>query len=218
MIGANFFENLTQDVRFAGRTLRRSPGFTITAILALALGIGANTAIFTVINTVLLQPLSYPGADRIVQLMRQYPHGEGTSVSIPKFNVWHEQKDVFAASAIYDFAGPGINVTGGERPEQIKGIRASQEYFAVFGAPVAIGRTFTEDEDRPRGPKVAVISNGLWRSRFGGDPAVVGKSILLADEPYTIVGVLGAGFTTDPPADIWLPCNLTPTATIRLTT
>jgi putative ABC transport system permease protein len=199
-----------QDVRFAGRTLRRSPGFTFTAILALALGIGANTAIFTVINTVLLQPLSYPGAERIVQLMRQFPHGEGTSVSVPKFVVWHEQKDVFAASAIYDFAGPGINVTGGERPEQIKGIRASQEYFAVFGAPVAIGRTFTEDEDRPRGPKVAVISNGLWRSRFGSDPAVVGKSILLADEPYTIVGVLGAGFTTDPPADIWLPLQPDP--------
>ena len=202
-----------QDVRFAGRTLWRSPGFTVTAILALALGIGANTAIFTVINTVLLQPLSYPGADRIVQLMRQYPHGEGTSVSIPKFNVWHEQKDVFAASAIYDFAGPGINVTGGERPEQIKGIRASQEYFAVFGASVAVGRTFSEDEDRPGGPKVAVISNGLWRSRFAGDPAVVGKSILLADEPYTIVGVLGAGFTTDPPADIWLPLQPDPNST-----
>ncbi len=210
MIGANFFENLTQDVRFAGRTLRRSPGFTITAILALALGIGANTAIFTVINTVLLQPLAYPHPERIVQLMRHFPGGEGTSVSIPRFNVWREQTSVLEASAIYDFAGPGINVTGGDRPEQIKGIRASAGYFAVFGAPVALGRTFTADEDRPGGPKVAVISNGLWKSRFGGDPGAVGKTILLADEPYTIVGVLGPGFATDPPSDIWLPLQPDP--------
>ena len=210
MIGPNFFENLMLDVRFAGRTLRRSPGFTATAILALALGIGANTAIFAVINTVLLQPLSYPQADRIVQLMRQYPHGVGTSVSVPKFVVWREQTEVFEASALYDFAGPGINITGGDRPEQIKGIRASEGYFAVFGAPVVIGRTFTGDEDRPGGPKVAVISNGLWRSRFGADRSVVGKSILLADEPYTIVGVLGPSFTTDPPSDIWLPLQPDP--------
>ncbi len=210
MIGPNFFENLMQDVRFAGRTLRRSPGFTVTAILALALGIGANTAIFTVINTVLLQPLAYPHPERIVQLMRHFPGGNGTSVSIPRFNVWREQTSVLEASAVYDFAGPGINVTGGDRPEQIKGIRASAGYFAVFGAPVALGRTFTADEDRPGGPKVAVISNGLWKSRFGGDPGAVGKTILLADEPYTIVGVLGPGFATDPRSDIWLPLQPDP--------
>ncbi len=210
MLGAHFFENLMQDVRFAWRTLRRSPGFAATAILALGLGIGANTAIFTVINTVLLQPLSYPDSDRIVQLMRKFPNGNGGSVSVPKFIVWREQRDMFAASAIYDFAGPGINVTGGERPEQIKGIRASAGYFAVFGAPVALGRTFTEEEDRPGGAKVAVISNGLWKSRFAGDPAAIGKTILLADEPYTIVGVLGPGFTTDPPSDIWLPLQPDP--------
>ena len=213
VFGANFFENLGQDVRFAWRTLRRAPGFAATAILALGLGIGANTAIFTVINTVLLQPLAYPQADRIVQLMRKFPGGVGTAVSIPKFVVWREARDVFAASAVYDFAGPGINVTGGERPEQIKGIRASAGYFAVFGAPVVLGRTFTEEEDRPGGPKVAVISNGLWKSRYAGDPAAIGKSILLADEPYTIIGVLGAGFTSDPPADIWLPIQPDPNST-----
>jgi len=210
VLGAIFFENLLLDVRFALRTLRRSPGFTATAILALALGIGANTAIFTVINTVLLQPLSYPHSERIVELLRRFPNGEGGSVSIPKFIVWREQNDVFEASAVYDFAGPGINITGGDRPEQIKGIRASSGYFAVFGAPVATGRTYTEEEDRPLGPKVAVISNGLWKSRFGGDPDVVGKTILLADEPFTIVGVLGPGFSTDPPSDIWLPIQPDP--------
>ena len=210
MSGANFFENFLQDVKFAWRTLRRSPGFAATAIIALGLGIGANTAIFTVINTVLLQPLSYPDADRVVQLMRKYPNGEGTSVSVPKFMMWSQNTDVFAASAIYNFAGPGINVTGGDRPEQVKGIRASAGYFAVFGAPIAAGRTFSLDDDRPGGPKVAVISNGLWKSRFGGDPSVIGKNIVLADEPYTIVGVLGPGFTTDPPSDIWLPLQPDP--------
>ena len=142
--------------------------------------------------------------------MRHFPGGNGTSVSIPRFNVWREQTSVLEASAVYDFAGPGINVTGGDRPEQIKGIRASAGYFAVFGAPVALGRTFTSDEDRPGGPKVAVISNGLWKSRFGGDPGAVGKTILLADEPYTIVGVLGPGFATDPRSDIWLPLQPDP--------
>ncbi len=213
VFGASFFENLMQDVRFAFRTLRRAPGFAATAILALGLGIGANTAIFTVINTVLLQPLSYPDSERIVELMRKFPNGNGTSISVPKFIVWREQRDVFAASAIYDFAGPGINITGGERPEQIKGIRASAGYFAVFGAPVAVGRTFTEEEDRPGGAKVTVISNGLWKSRFAGDPSVIGKTILLADEPYTVVGVLGPGFTTDPPSDIWLPLQPDPNST-----
>ncbi len=138
-------------------TLRRSPGFTATAILALALGIGANTAIFTVINTVLLQPLSYPHSERIVELMSRFPNGEGGSVSIPKFIVWREQNDVFEASAVYDFARPGINITGGDRPEQIKGIRASSGYFAVFGAPEAMGRTYTKERRPPLGPKVAVI-------------------------------------------------------------
>ena len=210
MSSGNFFENFLQDVKFAWRTLRRSPGFAATAIIALGLGIGANTAIFTVINTVLLQPLSYPDSDRIVELMRVYPNGLGTSVSEPKFMVWSQKTDVFAASAIYDFAGPGINVTGGDRPEQIKGIRASAGYFAVFGAPIAAGRTFSQEEDRPGGPKVAVISNGLWRSRFGGDASVIGKNILLADQPYTIVGVLGPGFSSDPPSDIWLPLQPDP--------
>ena len=209
-MAVNFFENFSQDVRFALRSLRRSPGFTITAILALALGIGANTAIFTVINTVLLQPLSYPHSERIVQLFRKFSDGEGYAASIPKFMVWREQTSVFQSVVAYDFAGPGFNVTGGDRPEQIKGIRASAGYFDVFGAPVALGRPFTEQEDLPGGPKVVVISNALWKTRYGGDPDIIGKTLLLADEPYTIVGVLGPAFHTDPPSDMWLPLQADP--------
>jgi len=210
MAGPSFFENLWQDIRYAARTLRRSPGFMATAIMALALGIGANTAIFTVINTVLLQPLSYPEPDRLVMLLRHFPNGNGGGASIPKFNVWHQHSEVFQYSAAFDFEGPGINLTGGDRPEQIKGIHASSDYFSVFGAPVALGRTYTAEEDRPGGPKVAVISNGLWRSRYGGDPGMIGKTILLGDEPFTVVGVLGPQFKTDPVADIWLPLRADP--------
>jgi len=213
MISPNFFENLWQDIRYAGRTLRRSPGFMATAILALALGIGANTAIFTVINTVLLRPLSYPQPDRIVALMRHTPDGDEQGTSITKFVVWCQHKEVFQYCAVYDFGGPGINITGGDRPEQVKGIHASADYFGVFGAPVEIGRTYTLEEDRAGGPKVVVISNGLWRNRYGGDPGLVGKSILLGNEAYTVVGVLGRGFTTDPPADVWIPVQADPNST-----
>src|ERR1700722_16555267 len=209
----NFFENLLSDLRHAARVLWRSPAFAATAIAALALGIGANTAIFSVVNAVLLQPLSYPQPDRLVALERHFPDGDGSSVSIPKFTVWSEQTQVFQAVTAYDFAGPGMNITGGDRPEQIKGIHASSGYFEVFGAPVAIGRTYTPEEDRPGAVHVAVISNGLWRSRFAGDPAVIGKTIELTGDPYEIIGVLGPTFKTDPPAEIWLPLQADPNTT-----
>ncbi len=139
----NLSENLLQDMRFASRTLRQSPGFMTTSVLALALGIGANTAIFTVVNTVLLQPLAYPEPDRLVQLELSSPQGNGNVTSIPKFNVWREQTQAFQNVAAYDFGGPGINLTAGERPEQLKGIRVSAGFFQVFGARLAAGRTFS---------------------------------------------------------------------------
>ena len=162
---------------------------------------------------VLLQPLSYPQPDRLVALERHFAEGDGASVSIPKFTAWSEQTQVFQAVAAYDFAGPGINLTGGDRPEQVKGIHASASYFEVFGAPVMLGRAYTAEEDRPGGPHVVVISNGLWRSRFGGDPAIIGKTIELTGEPYQIIGVLGSTFKTDPPAEIWLPLQPDPNST-----
>jgi putative ABC transport system permease protein len=213
MANGNFVENLIGDLKHAVRVLWRSPAFAATAIAALALGIGANTAIFSVVDTVLLQPLSYPQPDRLVALMRHFPDGDGNSVSIPKFMVWREQTKLFQAIAAYDFAGPGINLTGGDRPRQVKGIHASADYFAVFGAPVAMGRTYTLDEDRPGGPHVVVISNGLWRSQYGANPAIVGKTIAVSGDPYEVIGVLGPTFKTDPVADIWLPLQADPNST-----
>jgi putative ABC transport system permease protein len=206
----NFIENLAQDIRYAVRMLLRSPGFTATAIAALALGIGANTAIFTVVNKVLLEPLAYPEPDRLVELENSSPQGNGNMASIPKFNNWHAQTQVFDSVTAYDLGGPGVNLTGGDRPEQLRGIHVSADYFRVFGAPVAIGRTFTGDEDRPGGPKLAVLANGLWRSHFGSDANIVGKTVELGGEPYQITGVLGSAFHSDPPADIYLPLQADP--------
>ena len=199
-----FFEVLWQDIRYAARMLRRSPGFTATAIAALALGIGANTAIFTVVNTVLLQPLAYPEPDRLVQLELSSPQGDGNITSIPKFNLWREQTQVFQDVAAYDLGGPGVNLTGGDRPEQLKGVHVSEAFFRLFGARVIAGRTFSVEEDRPGGAPVAVITGGLWRRRFGSDPILIGKSIDLGGEPFTVIGILDASFSSDPPADIYL--------------
>jgi putative ABC transport system permease protein len=195
-------ETFLRNLRHGLRMLAKSPGFATVAILTLALGIGANTAIFSVVNAVLLQPLSYPNPDRLVELELSSPQGNGDITSIPKFNVWREQTQVFDSVAAYDGGGPGINLTGSDRPEQVKGIRVSADYFRVFGAPMAIGRTFSAEEDRPGGAAVAVISNGLWRSKFGGDPAIVNRAIDLGGEPFTVIGVLGPSFTSDPKSDI----------------
>src|SRR5262245_25391495 len=198
-------EHLIQDARHAFRLLRRSPGFALTAVAALALGIGANTAIFSVVNTVLLKPLPFPHPERIVQLMLSSPQGRGNVTNVPKYIMWRGMTDVFDEVAAYDLGGPGINLTGGDRPEQVKGIRASREYFALFGVPMALGRSFSAEEDRPGGGRVVVISTGVWQRRFGGDPNAIGKTLLLGGEPYTVIGVAGAVLSPQPPPDLWLP-------------
>ncbi len=203
-------DSFLQNVKYGLRSLAKSPGFTIVAIVTLALGIGANTAIFSVVNTVLLQPLSYPQPDRLVQLQLTSENGTSGSASIPNFNAWRDQTDVFDSVSVFDSSGPGINLTGGDRPEQLKGIHVSADYFRVFGAPIALGRVFTKEEDRPGGPALAVISNGLWHSRFGGDPGIIGRTLDLGGDPYTVIGVLGANYQSDPPSDIWLPLRPDP--------
>ena len=178
------------DLRYSFRTLITTPAFTVTAIAALALGIGANTAIFTVVNAVLLKPLTYPEPDRMVQFMNTFPDGNGPVASPVNFNTWRAQTSVFQDVTAYDFGGPGFNLTG-LVPEQVHGIHASEAYFRLFGAPVVLGRTFTPQEDSPNGGHVVVIGYGFWQRKFGGNPNIVGTSLSLSNEPYTIVGVLG---------------------------
>jgi len=192
--------------------LVRAPGFTIAALAALALGIGATTAIFSVINTVLLKPLTYPDSDRIVRFLLNTPNGIDYGGSPTRYNILREQTQAFQDIAAYEFNGTGVNLTGGSQPEPVHAIHATANYFHFFGASIIQGRTFTAEEDRPHGAYVALISYGLWQRRFGGDRSIVGKSIPLSGVPHTVVGIVGRSFTTefDTPTDIWLPFQIDP--------
>ena len=199
-----------QDIRYALRQLGKKPGFTVVAVITLAVGIGANTAIFSVVNTVLLKPLTYPDPDRIVQFLLTSPQGSGAGASVTKFNTWREQTGVFEDIAAYDFGGPGLNLTGGMYPEQVKGIHVTADYFRLFGAQTVKGRTFSAEEDRPHGGHVAVLSYGLWQRRYAGDEHIVGKTIPIGGEPYVVIGVVDRNFVTDPLTDLWLPFQFDP--------
>jgi putative ABC transport system permease protein len=207
---ANFWDNFKHTLRM----FRANPGFTFAAVAALALGIGINTAIFTVVDAVLLKPLTYPDPDRIVQFLITSPQGDVVSsgMSIPDFVLFEQQTSVFQDVAAYDWGGPGFNLTG-DRPEQVRGVHVTQGYFRLFGAPVILGRTFTAKEDSPNGGKVAVLSYGLWQRKFGGDPNIIGTALSLGNEPYTVVGVLGKSFVSDAEADILLPFQFDPNST-----
>jgi putative ABC transport system permease protein len=201
--------SLRSDMGHAVRILVKTPGITIAAITALALGIGANTAIFSVVNTVLLKSLTYPNADRMVDFLAPSSILANSLHCIPEFHFFQRQTNIFKEVVAYDNAGPGFNLTGG-RPEQVHGIHVTEGYFRVYGAPVVLGRTFTPREDSHHGGKVVVLSYGLWQRKFGGDQAIVGKSLSLGNEPYTIVGVIGKDFVADPQADLWLPFQFDP--------
>ena len=203
---------LLADLRYACRVLVKNPAFSAVAIAALALGIGANAAIFSVVNGVLLKPLPYPEPDRLMRLCRSYPNGQGCAISIPKFMTWRRAQS-FDAMTAYDFAGPGLNLSGGDRPEQVRGIHVSADYFRVFGTAPAIGRTFAAEEDRPGGAHVAVMAHALWATRFGSDPSIVGRTIALSGEPYVVIGVLPERFRSDPKADIFVPLQADPNST-----
>ena len=203
-------EAFWRDIRYGVRGLAKSPGFTTVAILMLGLGIGANTAIFSVVNTVLLQPLAYPEPDRLVTLVMNTSGGPGINFSIPEFMNFRRQTEVFQDVAAYDFGGPGVNLTGGDQPERVKGLHVSTDYFRLFGARVVAGRTFSAEDDLPGGGRLVVISHGLWRRRFNVDPDLVGRTISLGGEPHSVVGIVGPSFLPDPPADLWLPLQADP--------
>ena len=157
--------SLLSDLRYTIRTLVKAPAFALAAIAALTLGIGANTAIFSVLNAVLLKPLSAPEPDRVVFFMNTSPQGSGPAASPAKFAHWRQQTSVVEQASAFN--NNVLNYTGGDSVEQFRGGRVSAEFFRLFGAPVFRGRTFSEQEDRPRGGTVAVLSHGLWTRRFG---------------------------------------------------
>src|SRR5215468_5039631 len=186
-------ETLFQDVRYAWRSLAKSPGFTFVALLTLILGIGANTAIFTVVNGVLLRPLPYHHSDRIVQVYDQNSE-RGTTYgpfSPQDFDDVKRNNNVYETLASYDYyAGlTGMNLVGSGEPMRVETAYVSDGFFQTFGVSAALGRTLLPEENIVGRDKVVVLSDGLWRRRFGADPSIIGQKITLEDKPFTIVGV-----------------------------
>ena len=194
---------LWQDLRCGLRSLHKSPAFTIVAMLTLALGIGANTTMFSVVEGVLLAPLQYFHSDRLVMVWENNPHFPRTWVSYPNFRDWQRSARSFQHMAA--FKVQGVDFAGSGAPEHFNGKEISSGFFSTLGTVVALGREFSPEEDRQGGPPVAIISNHLWRNRFDGSPKVLGKSLSLKGVDYTIVGVSALRFRLEGDADVYTP-------------
>ncbi len=193
---------MLQDLRYALRTLAKSPGFTLVAVLTLALGIGANTAIFSVFYGVLLRPLPYAEPDRIVGLAQTYEGGRGArSVTYVQFQFLQRNNQVFESLA--GSASVGFNFSTGSQTDRVYGLRVSKDYFRVLGVAPQLGRAFFADEDQPNGPSAVILSYGLWQRRFGGDSGVIGRTILLDGTPTTVAGVMPPNFRSPNGAEAW---------------
>jgi putative ABC transport system permease protein len=204
---------LWQDLRYGFRTLLRKPGFTAVAVIALALGIGANTAIFSVVNSILLRPLGYKDPERLVTINHDYPKiNLKASVSAPGYAHYRDHAKSFESVAA--MTGGNFNLTGGGDPERLNGSRITHNFFGTLGAKAAQGRVFLPEEDQPGKNKVVVLSHSFWQQRFGGDPGVVNKNITLNDEGYTVVGVMPPSFQFGREIgqliDLWTPIAFTP--------
>src|SRR5262245_15647994 len=204
-------QTIWQDLRYGARMLMKKPGFTLIAVITLALGIGANTAIFTVVNAVLLRPLSYSEPERSVRLAPEWPNASFRNASEPKFVFWREHSQAFDGVAATIGIGSGVNLSGGGEPEFVRGVRVSADFFRVLGVNPAIGRGFTKEEDSPNGERVVILSHGLWRRRFGADPAVVGKSVSIDGDTHAVVGVMPEDFTYGAgQLDVFVPMRVNP--------
>ncbi len=183
--------HLAQDIRYGCRTLLKSPGFALVAIATLALSLGANTAIFSFVNAVLLKPLPYAEPERIVRVLEAPPGGGRNGISTLNFLDWQKQNTCFDFMAAE--TGGSASLTGIDEPMELPGSRVSAHYFDIYGVRAALGRTFVEGEDQAGKDHVVVLSHALWQTQFGGDPKLVGRSIRLEGEPYTVIGVLPKG-------------------------
>jgi putative ABC transport system permease protein len=211
--GVRLLEEVWQDLRYSARMLLKRPGFTLIAVITLALGIGANTAIFSVVNAVLLRPLNYKDSDRLVQLNHHYKKTNGASgVSVIGYTHYRDNSKSF--ESITACAPWSVNLTGIDVPERLNGYAVTHTFFQTLGVEAAKGRVFTPDEDRPGHNRVVTLSDSLWQRRFAADPDIVGKTITLSGEPYTVVGVLPPDFQLGrewgQAIDIYSPIAITP--------
>src|SRR5579884_972371 len=206
--GESMLRTFLQDIHFALRMLRKSPGFTAVVVLTLALGIGANTIIFSAVNAVLLQPLPYRNPGQLVLVSEAKPDAgiSGAGLSYPGFTALRNARDVFSSAA--GFGGHSLVLTGYGEPSEVRTVVVTPEFFSVLLAQPRMGRVFTNEDGRRGATAVAVLSETLWRSRFGADPHIVGRSIDLDRRAYTVIGVMPAGFHTpflDQPNQLWIP-------------
>src|SRR5262245_9523196 len=214
--------NLINDLRYGLRLLLARPGFTVVAVIALALGIGANTAIFSVVNAVLLRSLPYKDPDRLIMVWETSPRGNKTNVISPaNFLDWRDQNSVFEDMALFiDFR---FNLNGVDDPEEVPAQISDVNLFSVLGASAQIGRTFAPEENERGKDNVVILSHGFWQRRFSGDPDVVGKSLVLNGESNTIIGVMPASFQLyvkqgsliGKPVELWLPLTYSPGDRVR---
>lgn len=203
--GVRLIEDLWQDLLYGARVLRKRPGFTLVAALTLALGIGASTTIFSAVNPILFEPLPYPRADRIAAISETYGNGARTAGTFGMYRGLAERSRSFDALAVSKTWQP--TMTGPDQPERFDGQRVSADYFRVLGVEPALGRDFQSSDDRLGGLGVVIIGDALWRRRFGGDRAIVGRQVTLDDNSYTVIGVMPAGFENvlAPSAQVWAP-------------
>jgi putative ABC transport system permease protein len=204
-----------EDVRYTLRALVKSPSFTLVAVVGLALGIGANSAIFTVMNAVLLRPLPYKEAEQLVLLWQFNRHNGDHEIkaSAPDYIDWKEQNGVFQSIAAFNAnSGLGLNLSGAGHPARISATSVTGNLFSVLGVMPALGRSFLPDEERPGSAPVCILSDGLWRRRFGSDPKILGKAVTLNGEMWTVVGVMPAGFRFPQSVDLWVPAMVRSTA------
>jgi predicted permease len=201
-----------QDLRYAIRVLLKNPGFTLVAVLTLALGIGANTAIFSVVNALLLHPYGIPHPERLVAIRARYEklNLKSIVISAPDYTFARDNKQTFAATAIEVQAN--FNYATGSWPLQLRGAKVSAQWFDVFEAKPLLGRVFTPEEDQPNADHEVVLAYNTWRSLFGGDAEIVGRSVQLNQQPYKIVGVMGPDFEWPSQTDLWAPLGLAPEA------
>ncbi len=206
-------ESLWQDLRYGVRMLMKQLGFTLIAVVTLALGIGANSAIFSVVNAVLLKPLPYAHPDRLVWVTEFFPHNRGEMTGSPDFIEWRRQAGVFEHLAA--FSTDSVNLTGSGEPERLTAVRATANMFPALGVAPLVGRAFTAEEDRPGGALVVVLSHSLWQRRFGADPNIVGKLLTLEGERRQVIGVMPASFQVQRDADIWMPLAMDETEHLK---
>lgn len=199
-------ETLLQDIRYGIRTLSKNPGFTIVAVLTLALGIGANTAIFSVVENLLLRPLPYPQSERLVEIDNTYlPQVPRGGLSPGDYADWKRENASFAGMGAYAKNSQAYNLTGDGEPQRVQALCADSGLFPLLGIYPIAGRSFLPEEDRAGNAPVVILGHRLWQSRYGGDVSVVGRSIALDNHRYTVVGVLPAGVQLSRAADLWMP-------------